>query len=442
MERTVRLPLVHRRIDLLYPGIGAALIWTALLILYASGIVFPSFGSTLWLALTGIALVSLVGVQSYAVVSGNRTEMQLRIADRVQHYHELLKQRAYQEWVKASPVRLEALSSGDTERNRSLENLYLARPSFETLTANDPDHSFTRDALSHLSAYPVLQPESAGRGLSLGEGLKSPLKSVSDLVEGLGKYTEDHNARVLEFTNWEAQELKNMAKESSLKLNRDDDVVVLPPESVSLANLLKHLEDQSQEDSRKLEAVSHEDSDEWDLLSLKAGATQGDTDGFSVARSSSPDKLKDFKKLVTAFSRQRAKRLSSLNESISFFEQALVQTRLNLQIIINDIESGTLAGKCGTEGRLAIRERLDKEGGKGIQGDERRHWYVDFRNDDGKVRQQEISPKEVPYYQFLIGKRKSYLCPECSTEFRSLKGLCPKCGTQARSIKEVTVTST
>jgi len=134
MERTVRLPLVHRRIDLLYPGIGAALIWTTLLILYANGAVFPSFSSTLWLGLTGIALVSLVGVQAYVVVSGNRTEMRLRIADKVQHYHELLKQRSYQEWVKASPVRLEARSSGDTARNRSLEGLYLARPSFDSLT--------------------------------------------------------------------------------------------------------------------------------------------------------------------------------------------------------------------------------------------------------------------------------------------------------------------
>lgn len=418
------------------------MIWTTLLILYANGAVFPSFSSTLWLGLTGIALVSLVAVQAYVVVSGNRTEMQLRIADRVQHYHELLKQRAYLEWVKASPVRLEALSSGDTARNRSLESLYLARPSFESLTANDPDHSFTRDALSHLSAYPVLQPDSASRGQSLGDRLKSPLRSVNDLVEGLGKYTEDHNASVLEFTNWEAQELKTITKESSLKIDHDEGHFVLPLESVSPANLMKHLEDQSQEDSRRLEAVSRGESGGWDLRSLKADGTNGHTQGLCIAASSSPDKLKEFKKLVTAFSRQRAKRLRSLNESISFFEQALVQTRLNLQIIINDIESGTLAGRCGTEGRLAIRERLDKEGGKGPQGEERRHWYVDFRNDDGKVRQKEISSTEVPYYQFLIGKRKAFLCPECSTEFRSLKDLCPKCGAQARGIKEAAVTST
>src|SRR5208337_1843051 len=142
------------------------------------------------------------------------------IADRVQHYHELLKEHAYQEWLKASPVRLDALSPTEVRKSRSLENLYLARPTFESLTLNDPDHSFGHDALSHLSAYPVVQADPADISPLLEDRFRIYLQNVGGLVEGLGRYCDNHNAGVLEFSNWEVESMESMAKECSLKLDR------------------------------------------------------------------------------------------------------------------------------------------------------------------------------------------------------------------------------
>lgn len=354
MDKTVKVPLMHRQVDLLlYIGAVLAFFWAVTFISLIVISIFPSFGATFWIALTGFALVSVIGAQSYVTLASNRAEAKRRIADRVQHYHELLKEHAYQEWMKASPVRLDALSPTDVRKNRSLEYLYLARPAFESLTVNDPDHSFGRDALSHLSAYPVVQADPNSLSPLFGDRFRTYLQNVGGLIEGLGKYCEYHNAGVLEFSNWEVESLEGIAKECSLKLDRDNRHLVLPPESVSLANVMKHLDRQSQGDSRKLEAITRGESGEWDLRSSKSVPQEGPVQEFDIAASSGQDKLKQFKKLVIMFSRERARRLRTLTESVGVFEQAFNLTRQNLQIVINAVDSRTLAGQCGTEERLA-----------------------------------------------------------------------------------------
>jgi DNA-directed RNA polymerase subunit RPC12/RpoP len=76
---------------------------------------------------------------------------------------------------------------------------------------------------------------------------------------------------------------------------------------------------------------------------------------------------------------------------------------------------------------------LTKKGRKSYRG-KKRHWYVYFYDDNGKFRKKQISAAAVPYYGSLIRRRKSYLCPDCKTKFRSLKGICPKCGSSARRL--------
>ena len=73
---------------------------------------------------------------------------------------------------------------------------------------------------------------------------------------------------------------------------------------------------------------------------------------------------------------------------------------------------------------------VTKSGRKAYRG-KRKHWYVYFYDDDGKFRKKQISVVEVPYYGSLIRRRKTYLCPNCKTKFRSLQDLCPKCGTKS-----------
>jgi len=148
-----------------------------------------------------------------------------------------------------------------------------------------------------------------------------------------------------------------MTKECSLKHDyngrHSTPNITLSPESMSLANLMKHLDGQSREDPRKLVAIAVGESGEWVLRSTKANTPQSSKEDFDVASSSSLEKLKQLKKLITAFSRERARRLQPLAESTAVFEQACGLTRQNLQIIINAVDRGTFGGKCRTEERLA-----------------------------------------------------------------------------------------
>ena len=354
MDRTVKVSAIRRQVDpVIYIGALLAIFWAATSVSVVVFSVFPSFGSSFWIALTGFALVSVIWVQAYVTLSGNRAEARRRVADKVQHYHELLKEHAYQEWVKASPIRMEVLTPTEDGKGKSLENLYLARPTFESLTVNDPDHSFGRDAISHLSAYPVVQPDPTIQNPLFGDQFRPYLQSVGGLVEGLGRYCEIHNTGVLEFSNWESESMENMAKECSLKLDRDERHFALAPESVSMPNLMKHLERQSQGDSRKLEAIARGETGGWDLRSTKSTPQEGQPQDFDVAASSSQDKLKQFKKLVTSFSRERARRIRPVNESLAAFEQAFNLAKQNMQIMINAVDTGTFEGKCSTEERLA-----------------------------------------------------------------------------------------
>jgi len=175
MQKTSRLPVVHLRIGVLYVGAIVAAVETAILGIatYANELAFPVSDSTFWITLTGLALASVIGAQAYVTLAGTRAERKQRLADKIQHYHELLKEHAYQEWVKTSPTRLDALSPSEVGKDRSLENLYLAGPAFESLTVNDPDHNYYRDALSHLFAYPVVQTDPASISPLLGDGLKT-----------------------------------------------------------------------------------------------------------------------------------------------------------------------------------------------------------------------------------------------------------------------------
>lgn len=352
MAKTLKVPMIRRPIPVMYIGAILGIIWasTAISVIVVS--VFPSLGPSFWIALTGFALLPVIGAQVVLTMSGNQAEVRHRIADRIQHYHALLKEHAYQEWVKASPVRLEVLAPGYPEKNRSLESLYLAKPNFESITVNDPDHVFGRDAWSHLSAYPIVQTDNGTGNPLFAERFKPYLQNVATLIDGLGRYCDTHNAEVLEFSGWEVDTIEGMAKECSLKLDRDQRDFALSPESVSLANMMKHLNRQSQNDSRKLEKVARGDTGVWDLLSTKSPPQEGQAQDFDVAASTDQDKLKQFKKLVTAFSRDRSKRLRSLTDSVAVFQQGFDLARQNMQLMVNAVDTGTLAGKCESEAKL------------------------------------------------------------------------------------------
>ena len=77
---------------------------------------------------------------------------------------------------------------------------------------------------------------------------------------------------------------------------------------------------------------------------------------------------------------------------------------------------------------------VTKSGKKAYRG-KRRHWYVYFYDDEGKFKKRQISAVEVPYYGSLIRRRKSYLCRNCQTKFRSTSSTCPKCGVKARRLE-------
>ncbi|MGD1055193.1 MAG: hypothetical protein ABR867_03820 [Nitrososphaerales archaeon] len=77
---------------------------------------------------------------------------------------------------------------------------------------------------------------------------------------------------------------------------------------------------------------------------------------------------------------------------------------------------------------------LTKKGRKAYRG-KRKHWYVYFYDDEGKFRRRQISAASVPYYGSLIRRRKTYLCSDCGTKFRSSKDTCPKCGTKASRLE-------
>ncbi len=77
---------------------------------------------------------------------------------------------------------------------------------------------------------------------------------------------------------------------------------------------------------------------------------------------------------------------------------------------------------------------VTKSGRKAYRG-QRKHWYVYFYDDEGKFRKKKISALEVPYYGSLIRRRKSYICPQCLTKFRSLKNECPNCSARAQRLE-------
>jgi len=356
MAKTVKVPMLTRPVPVIYIGTILAILWATTCVSVILVSVFPTLGPSFWITLTGFALVPVIGAQASLTLAGNRAEARRRVSDRIQHYHELLKEHAYQEWVKASPVHMDVLAPGYAEKSKSLEHLYLARPTFESLTLTDPDHAFGRDAVSHMSSYPIIQADPASNSPLFAERFKPYLQNVNSLVDGLGRYCEGHNAEVLEFSNWEVDTIEGMAKECSLKLDRDDRDFALAAESISLMNLVRHLDRQSQKYSRKLETTARGETGVWDLLSTKPSPDEEETKDYDVAASESQDKLKQFKKLVTAFSRDRARRLRSLNDSIVAFEQAFNLTKENLQIIINAVDSGTFAGKCLTEDKLVQKD--------------------------------------------------------------------------------------
>ncbi len=76
-----------------------------------------------------------------------------------------------------------------------------------------------------------------------------------------------------------------------------------------------------------------------------------------------------------------------------------------------------------------------KQGKKAYRG-KRKHWYVYFYDDDGKFKKKMIGQVQVPYYGSLIRRRKSYFCPACGTDFRSMRDRCPKCGKMAHRVKK------
>ena len=76
---------------------------------------------------------------------------------------------------------------------------------------------------------------------------------------------------------------------------------------------------------------------------------------------------------------------------------------------------------------------VTKSGKKAYRGN-RKHWFVYFYDDEGKFRKRQISAVEVPYYGSLIRRRKSYFCPSCGNEFRSMRVSCPKCGSKSRQV--------
>ena len=70
------------------------------------------------------------------------------------------------------------------------------------------------------------------------------------------------------------------------------------------------------------------------------------------------------------------------------------------------------------------------KGGKKAYRGKRKHWYVYYYDDDGKFKKKQISVVEVPYYGSLIRRRKTYICKNCKTKFRTWQGVCPNCGTR------------
>jgi rubrerythrin len=76
---------------------------------------------------------------------------------------------------------------------------------------------------------------------------------------------------------------------------------------------------------------------------------------------------------------------------------------------------------------------VTKSGKKSYRG-QRKHWYVYFYDDRGKFKKKKISAVEVPYYGSLIRRRKSFVCTNCGTKFRSLRDECPKCGSRAKRL--------
>ncbi len=81
---------------------------------------------------------------------------------------------------------------------------------------------------------------------------------------------------------------------------------------------------------------------------------------------------------------------------------------------------------------------VTKSGRKTYRG-ERKHWYVYFYDDDGKIRKRIISALEVPYYGSLIRRSKTYRCRVCGNKFRALKPKCPKCGSAGIRLERVEV---
>ena len=303
----------------------------------------------MWTIFTGLLLAGVIGVQTGVIYSNGRAEARARVAERLMKYHLLLVSRAYSYWLNATPTRLQR-SPGGSDAD-SLEVLYLAPPRFDAMTKDDPDHALYGDAVSHLEGY-RLGPDAAGEVSALLRGRTGTDARLSSLVAGLEAYPEAHNALVEGFSRWESEALLGMSKATTLELDferRTD----LSDESIGVLNLIRHVEASDGEDVRSLVLIATDGSQVSELRSLKTGAIQSSGKGLLVAASSDPERLKRLRRAISAFSKQRAKKMEEVTTSLATYEKAHRMVTSDLRRVVNAVQGGTLEGTCRTEKLLS-----------------------------------------------------------------------------------------
>lgn len=280
---------------------------------------------------------------------------------KVQHYHELLKEHAYQEWVKLKPLPLSLLNSIDRKlefggKTESLENLYFAVLSLADTTTSDPDKGYYFDAETHLEYYEILQTDLDNLNKwELWEKWRPSEHrgSVADLYRGLRKGIEKHNEKVREFSEWEAKELENMVRKTSLRMDFHNKGTGTFGESINCQNLTNHMDAKSTYYQITLEIKQSQGIGGW-LLVWSQMTPFGMGQEYQIAWSQNQKSIENLKESIETLAPERVKKVYPLRESAASIVSAYVVLTHNMEIVIKEVDNGLFEsrGRCPSESRI------------------------------------------------------------------------------------------